>query len=197
MTNIEELIIKRKKENIVLNTIVIIICLINLIIFSNDYVKIINNDYFIINSKESLEKAIKKNEKYVMMDLQNSKLEIYSLKDINTEEQLNLYTIKYDNKKIMIFLRNNTVLTNKVYLNIESFDGNKLSIKKLLNNDDYYNKVLSNENFVFYRNIDLIKICIFLLLIIISIILIIFDIIYYKNPKKTIKYKKYMKKLYI
>lgn len=197
MSNIEELIIRRKKENIVLNVIIIIICLISLIFFGNDYEKVLYNDYFVINSKESLEEAIKNKERYAVMDLQNSNLEMYSLKDIKTNEQLNLYTVTYDNKKVMIFLRNNTALTSKVYLNIEPLDGNKISIEKLLNNGEYYNKILTNENFTLNRNIDLIKIYVFVLLIILSIILIIFDIIYYKNPKKTIKYKKYMKKLYI
>ena len=65
MSNIEELIIRRKKENIVLNVIIIIICLISLIFFGNDFEKVLNNDYFIINSKESLEEAIKEaEEKY-------------------------------------------------------------------------------------------------------------------------------------
>ena len=197
MSNIEELIIRRKKENIVLNVIIIIICLISLIFFCNDYEKVLYNDYFVINSKESLEEAIKNKERYAVMDLQNSNLEMYSLKDIKTNEQLNLYTLTYDNKKVMIFLRNNTALTSKVYLNIEALDGQKISIEKLLDNGEYYNKILSNENFTLNRNIDLIKMYVFVSLIILSIILIIFDIIYYKNPKKTIKYKKYMKKLYI
>lgn len=197
MSNIEELIIRRKKENIVLNVIIIIICLISLIFFGNDFEKVLNNDYFIINSKESLEEAIKNKERYVMMDLQNSNLEMYSLEGVKTNEQLNLYTVTYDDKKLMIFLRNNTALTSKVYLNIEALDGQKISIEKLLNNGEYYNKILTNENFTLNRNIDLIKMYVFVSLIILSIILIIFDIIYYKNPKKTIKYKKYMKKLYI
>lgn len=197
MSNIEELIIRRKKENIALNVIIIIICLISLIFFGNDFEKVLNNDYFIINSKESLEEAIKDKERYVMMDLQNSNLEMYSLKGVKTKEQLNLYTVTYDDKKLMIFLRNNTALTSKVYLNIEALDGQKISIEKLLDNGEYYNKILSNENFTLNRNIDLIKMYVFVSLIILSIILIIFDIIYYKNPKKTIKYKKYMKKLYI
>ena len=43
MSNIEELIIRRKKENIVLNVIIIIICLISLIFFCNDFEKVLNN----------------------------------------------------------------------------------------------------------------------------------------------------------
>ena len=68
------------------------------------------NDYFIINSKESLEEAIKDKERYVMMDLQNSNLEMYSLKGVKTKEQLNLYTVTYDDKKLMIFLLKTRIL---------------------------------------------------------------------------------------
>ena len=197
MSNIEIKVIKKKKESLMLSIVMIILCIISLIFFSSDYLKVLNNEYVNVNNSKSLDDAIKNKERYAVMDLQNSNLEMYSLKDIKTNEQLNLYTLTYDNKKVMIFLRNNTALTSKVYLNIESLDGNKISIEKLLNNGEYYNKILTNENFTLNRNIDLIKMCVFVLLIILSIILIIFDIIYYKNPKKTIKYKKYMKKLYI
>lgn len=97
----------------------------------------------------------------------------------------------------MIFLRDNTIITDKVYLNIESFDGNKKSIKELLNNSDYYDAILSNENFTLNRDIDLTKMYVIYILIILSIVTIILDIYYINNPKKTNTYKKYMKKLYI
>ena len=197
MSNIEIKVIKKKKESLMLSIVMIILCIISLIFFSSDYLKVLNNEYVNINNSKSLDDAIKNKERYVMMDLQNSNLEMYSLKGVKTKEQLNLYTVTYDDKKLMIFLRNNTALTSKVYLNIEALDGQKISIEKLLDNGEYYNKILSNENFTLNRNIDLIKMYVFVSLIILSIILIIFDIIYYKNPKKTIKYKKYMKKLYI
>ena len=196
MSNIEIKVIKKKKESLILSVVMIILCIISLIFFSSDYLKVLNNEYVNINNSKSLEDAIKNKERYVRADLRKAKLEVYSLENKN-EKKLNLYTLDFDNKKVMIFLRDNTIITDKVYLNIESFDGNKKSIKELLNNSDYYDVVLSNENFTLNREIDLTKMYVIYILIILSIVTIILDIYYINNPKKTNTYKKYMKKLYI
>ena len=196
MSNIEINIIKEKKKSLILSTLMIILCIISLIFFSEDYLKILNNEYFIVSDSKSLNEAIKNNERYVSVDLSGAKLEVYSLENIS-KRKINLYTLDFDNKKVMIFLRDNTIITNKVYLNIESFDQNKKNIKELLNDSAYYDIILSNENFVLNRNIKLIKMYTLYILIILSIIKVIFDIYYINNPKKTIAYKKYMKKLYI
>lgn len=196
MSNIEIKVIKKKKESLILSVVMIILCIISLIFFSSDYLKVLNNEYVNINNSKSLEDAIKNKERYVRADLRKAKLEVYSLENKN-EKKLNLYALDFDNKKVMIFLRDNTIITDKVYLNIESFDGNKKSIKELLNNSDYYDAILSNENFTLNRNIDLTKMYVIYILIILSIVTIILDIYYINNPKKTNTYKKYMKKLYI
>lgn len=196
MSNIEIKVIKKKKESLILSVVMIILCIISLIFFSSDYLKVLNNEYVNINNSKSLEDAIKNKERYVSADLREAKLEVYSLENKN-EKKFNLYTLDFDNKKVMIFLRDNTIITDKVYLNIESFDGNKKSIKELLNNSDYYDVVLSNENFILNRDIDLTKMYVIYILIILSIVTIILDIYYINNPKKTNTYKKYMKKLYI
>lgn len=196
MSNIEIKVIKKKKESLILSIVMIILCIISLIFFSSDYLKVLNNEYVNINNSKSLEDAIKNKERYVRADLRKAKLEVYSLENKN-EKKLNLYTLDFDNKKVMIFLRDNTIITDKVYLNIESFDGNKKSIKELLNNSDYYDAILSNENFTLNRDIDLTKMYVIYILIILSIVTIILDIYYINNPKKTNTYKKYMKKLYI
>lgn len=196
MSNIEIKVIKKKKESLMLSIVMIILCIISLIFFSSDYLKVLNNEYVNINNSKSLNDAIKNKERYVSADLRKSKLEVYSLENKN-KKKLNLYTLDFDNKKVMIFLRDNTIITDKVYLNIESFDGNKKSIKELLNNSDYYDAILSNENFILNRDIDLTKMYVIYILIILSIVTIILDIYYINNPKKTNTYKKYMKKLYI
>ena len=196
MSNIEIKVIKKKKESLILSVVMIILCIISLIFFSSDYLKVLNNEYVNINNSKSLEDAIKNKERYVSADLRDAKLETYSLEN-KKGKRLNLYTLDFDNKKVMIFLRDNTIITYKVYLNIESFDGNKKSIKELLNNSDYYDVVLSNENFILNRNIDLTKMYVIYILIILSIVTIILDIYYINNPKKTNTYKKYMQKLYI
>ena len=196
MSNIEIKVIKKKKESLILSVVMIILCIISLIFFSSDYLKVLNNEYVNINNSKSLEDAIKNKERYVSADLRDAKLETYSLEN-KKGKRLNLYTLDFDNKKVMIFLRDNTIITYKVYLNIESFDGNKKSIKELLNNSDYYDAILSNENFILNRDIDLTKMYVIYILIILSIVTIILDIYYINNPKKTNTYKKYMKKLYI
>ena len=196
MSNIEIKVIKKKKESLILSIVMIILCIISLIFFSSDYLKVLNNEYVNINNSKSLDDTIKNKERYVSADLRKAKLEVYSLENKN-KKKLNLYTLDFDNKKIMIFLRDNTIITDKVYLNIESFDGNKKSIKELLNNSDYYDAILSNENFILNRDIDLTKMYVIYILIILSIVTIILDIYYINNPKKTNTYKKYMKKLYI
>ena len=196
MSNIEIKVIKKKKESLMLSIVMIILCIISLIFFSSDYLKVLNNEYVNINNSKSLDDTIKNKERYVSADLRKAKLEVYSLENKN-KKKLNLYTLDFDNKKIMIFLRDNTIITDKVYLNIESFDGNKKSIKELLNNSDYYDAILSNENFILNRDIDLTKMYVIYILIILSIVTIILDIYYINNPKKTNTYKKYMKKLYI
>lgn len=196
MSNIEIKVIKKKKESLILSIVMIILCIISLIFFSSDYLKVLNNEYVNINNSKSLDDTIKNKERYVSADLRKAKLEVYSLENKN-KKKLNLYTLDFDNKKVMIFLRDNTIITDKVYLNIESFDGNKKSIKELLNNSDYYDAILSNENFILNRDIDLTKMYVIYILIILSIVTIILDIYYINNPKKTNTYKKYMKKLYI
>ena len=196
MSNIEIKVIKKKKESLMLSIVMIILCIISLIFFSSDYLKVLNNEYVNVNNSKSFDDAIKNKERYVSADLRKSKLEVYSLENKN-KKKLNLYTLDFDNKKVMIFLRDNTIITDKVYLNIESFDGNKKSIKELLNNSDYYDAILSNENFILNRDIDLTKMYVIYILIILSIVTIILDIYYINNPKKTNTYKKYMKKLYI
>lgn len=196
MSNIEIKVIKKKKESLILSVVMIILCIISLIFFSSDYLKVLNNEYVNVNNSKSLDDAIKNKERYVSADLRKAKLEVYSLENKN-KKKLNLYTLDFDNKKVMIFLRDNTIITDKVYLNIESFDGNKKSIKELLNNNDYYDAILSNENFILNRDIDLTKMYVIYILIILSIVTIILDIYYINNPKKTNTYKKYMKKLYI
>lgn len=191
MNDIEKMVIKRKKESIILGIIIIILCITFLILFSNDYLKILNNDFYHVSGRQTLEEAIKNKERYISVDLNHANLEIYSLDNKKENKKLNLYTLNFDNKKIMIFLRNNTVITDNVYLNIESFDRYKLSIKNLMNDKDYYNIILSNENFVLNRNIDLITIYIIYIILILSIIIIIFNIYYLNNPKKTYYYKKH------
>ena len=81
MSNIEIKVIKKKKESLILSVVMIILCIISLIFFSSDYLKVLNNEYVNINNSKSLEDAIKNKERYVRADLRKAKLEVYSLEN--------------------------------------------------------------------------------------------------------------------
>ena len=59
----------------------IILCIISLIFFSSDYLKVLNNEYVNVNNSKSLDDAIKNKERYVSVDLRKAKLEVYSLEN--------------------------------------------------------------------------------------------------------------------
>lgn len=194
---VEELVIKEKKKSIIFNVIIIILCLFSFIVFNQEYIKILKEDYFYINSLETLNYAIDNNERFVSMDLSSASIKPYSLKSEVLDKKLNLYIMSYDEKKIMIFLRDNTILTDKVYLCVKSFSKNEKSIKEIISdNDNFYDVILTNDDYTLNRNIELMKVFIFVFLIIISLLSIVFDIFGIINPKKTHMYKKYLKKLY-
>ena len=65
MSNIEIKVIKKKKESLMLSIVMIILCIISLIFFSSDYLKVLNNEYVNINNSKSLNDAIKNKERYV------------------------------------------------------------------------------------------------------------------------------------
>ena len=51
MSNIEIKVIKKKKESLMLSIVMIILCIISLIFFSSDYLKVLNNEYVNINRR--------------------------------------------------------------------------------------------------------------------------------------------------
>ena len=69
MSNIEIKVIKKKKESLMLSIVMIILCIISLIFFSSDYLKVLNNEYVNVNNSKSLDDAIKNKERYVSADL--------------------------------------------------------------------------------------------------------------------------------
>ena len=75
MSNIEIKVIKKKKESLMLSVVMIILCIISLIFFSSDYLKVLNNEYVNINNSKSLDDAIKNKERYVSADLRKANSE--------------------------------------------------------------------------------------------------------------------------
>ena len=194
MSDIKGLVKVKKQENIILSFILIFVCIINIVLNYNVYYKVITNNYLQINSFTELEKAVKNKERFISVDLRESQLEKYSLND--KKNTIDIYTLTIDNKNILVLLDTNTMITDKVNLEIiDSIDITDTIKDKL--NKDYYDKILSNTNYILNRNIELIKLYVVVLIFIISLINIIVNIIGLINPTKTHLYKKYNKKLYI
>lgn len=192
-------IIKRKKmEGLILNVIVIIV-VITTIILNSDIYKQIFTEKNLITNKETLNDVIKKDKRFVTLDLTNAELTRFSIKN-NTEDkiEINTYKITYDDQTLIVFLRENTAVTNKIKGELITPKNEKLEIQKKLKEE------LDSENIIdiSFSNVDymreefiiktkfIISICSIALLIIFSI----FDVYYFINPKKTKKYKNYRKK---
>ncbi len=194
MNDIKGLVKVKKQENIILSFILIFVCIINIVLNYNVYYKVITNNYLQINSFTELEKAVKNKERFISVDLRESQLEKYSLND--KKNTIDIYTLTIDNKNILVLLDTNTMITDKVNLEIIDSIAITDTIKDKLNKD-YYDKILSNTNYILNRNIELIKLYVVVLIFIISLINIVLNIIGFINPTKTHLYKKYNKKLYI
>ena len=194
MNDIKGLVKVKKQENIILSFILIFVCIINIVLNYNVYYKVITNNYLQINSFTELKNAVRNKERFVSVDLRESQLEKYSLN--NKKNTIDIYTLTIDNKNILVLLDTNTMITDKVNLEIIDSIAITDTIKDKLNKD-YYDKILSNTNYILNRNIELIKLYVVVLIFIISLINIIVNIIGLINPTKTHLYKKYNKKLYI
>lgn len=195
--SVEELVKRNKKENLVLNLIIIIVCILSLMLNINNYFRVISSDYFEIKSINDLSNAMKNKERFISVDLRSAKLEMYSLKETNKKENFSdIYTLNIDGNNILILLKPNTMITDEVPLEILNDSKDTYQIKNKLKDNNYNNKVLSNINYNFNRNLEIIKFYITVILLILSIINIIINIYGMLNPNKTYMYKKYNKKLY-
>lgn len=196
--SVEELVVRNKKENLVLSFIIIIVCILSLMLNINNYFRVISSDYYNIKSINDLNVAIKNKERFISVDLRDAKLEMYSLKEFNEKENFaDIYTLDIEGNNILILLKPNTMITDEVSLEIFNDTKHTYQIKNKLKDINYNNKVLSNLEYNFDRNVELIKFYITVILLVISIINIIYNIYGMFNPNKTRLYKKYNKKLYM
>ena len=153
--------------------LVMIGCIFLLIYFNKDYknINITNKNY----NKY-------KDYKYVTLDLKEAKLNRLSYK-VNDKENYT-YSLKLDDKYMLIYLDKNTALTKKVGAIKYNDDKDSKSIKLSLSNDnediDFYKGYYSNIsyesnkkvlNIKYYTSLTLIELC--SLLILINIVLMI------------------------
>ncbi len=198
LNSVEELVKRNKKENLVLSLIMFVICILCLILNINNYFRVITNNFVVVNSIDDLYTAIKNKERFITVDLKDATLEMYSLKKTNENNNIiNLYTLTIDNKNVLVLISPNTMITDKVSLEILNDTKYIRQIKDKLENNNYESKVLSTIDYNFNRNIEIVKFYVTIFILTISIINIIFSIYGICNIKKTYAYKKYNKKLYM
>ena len=117
MDNIKEevnnLVKKSKAENIILKLILIIICVVTLIINSTDYKRIFLDNSPVTNYEE-LKPFIDDNEKFITLDLSNAKETRFSFQNNNKEDAAKIYDINYGQNNLLVVVKPNTALTNKV-----------------------------------------------------------------------------------
>ena len=198
MGSIEELVKRNKKENLVLSLIIIIVCVLSLMLNFNNYFRTLSNEYYEVTNLENLNTAIKNKERFISVDLRDAKLEMYSLKEEKkTEHHADIYTLSLDEMNILVLIKPNTMITDKVPLEILNDDNDSYQIKNKLKDNDYYAHVLSNVDYNFNRKFELIKFYITIGLLVVSLISIVVSFNGVLNPSKTYAYKKYNKKLYM
>ena len=202
MDNIKEevnnLVKKSKAENIILKLILIIICVVTLIINSTDYKRIFLDNSPVTNYEE-LKPFIDDNEKFITLDLSNAKETRFSFQNNNKEDAAKIYDINYGQNNLLVVVKPNTALTNKVKGELLTDNENIKVIKQKLKEDDnsknYDIKYFSNMDYTEEEKLIKTKFYVTTILIILLFLGIIVDFIKFMNPSKTRLYKKYMKKL--
>lgn len=188
-------IVKRKKiEGLVCSVIIAIFCFTNILLNMDIYKKVIFNEYSTINSIEDLNKAYINKERFLLVNLKNADLEYYQLKSDNITA--NIYTLKLDDKNVLVTLKENTLITDKTEVEIALEDSTVEDLKTKFDTNNYYDISLSNINYNKDRKVYLYKIYILFVLLFISMISSIFNAIFTMIPNKTLTYQKYMKKYY-
>ncbi len=189
---------KKRAENIILDIIILAVTLFITIVNIEDYDQVFSSNN-VISNKKTFNKMIKQNKKYVTVDLTDASLTRFSLKnDQNNKIEVNTYKLIYDNNILLIFLKENTAVTDKVNGELINLEGEKLEIKNQLEMEEadknIYSIAFSNENYVIKENTIKLKFIIGISVITLTLIRLIINLFYYINPKKTRTYKKKLKK---
>lgn len=192
-------IIKRKKiESLILNIIIIFILVCSIVLNLDDYKQIFIEENLITND-ETLNNAIHNNKRFVTLDSTDAQLTRFSIKNNETNEiEINTYKIKYEDQTLIIFLKENTAITDEIKGEIITPKYIKSEIQKQLKqefrNENIIDMCFSNVDYMAEEKIIRTKFIGSIALIVFLIGLSIIDAYYFINPKKTRKYKKYIKK---
>ena len=194
MSDIIDIVKRKKIEGLVCSVIIAIFCFINIILNMDVYKKVIFNEYSTINSIEDLNKAYMNKERFLLINLKDANLEYYQLKSNNITA--NIYTLKLDDKNVLVTLKENTLITDKTEVEIAMDDQIIEDLKTKFDTKNYYNISLSNINYHRDKKVFLYKIYILFGLLFISLLSSIINTIFMLIPTKTLTYRKYIKKYY-
>ena len=193
MYDASELVKRNKIQNLVLSFFILVFCLINIILNIDNYRSVITGECKTITSIKELKKAKDRKDLFIFVDMKNAKLENYSLK---SDIKINTYTINLNKNNIIVLLKEDTLLTSKVPVQIIKENDNIKDLKSKIETkyeDDY---ILSDMNYVRERKINIYKTYILIGLFFISIISVLVNLIGVLNPEKTLLYKIYNKNYY-
>lgn len=191
----KEIIKKNKLDSIALDIVIFIVMIMTIIISYNDFKELFIDDNVIsdITSYNNF-----KNNKYLSIDLSKAKVTRLSIENTSTKEKkINIYKLTFDNDTLLVFLNNDTELTNKVNGKLVNPSGTETEAKELLNKElttNVLDKIFSNVNYQKEKNMIKLRVEMCFIITIISIFSFIFNIIGYLNPEKTRTYKKYEQK---
>ncbi len=193
-----EFIKSKKIEGVILDFIVIVFIFIMIVLNSGDYKQVFSSNRVIFD-KKSAEKMINNKKRFVTLDLENAKLTRFSLKNNDTGSlEINTYEVIYDNKILIVFLKENTVVTDKVNGELIYFRNEKNEIKNKIkeesNDKEIYEVAFSNEDYKTQEKLIKLKFIISIFIILFMFLRLLINLLYYYNPKNTRKYIKYRKK---
>ena len=192
-----DVIRKNKMQSLMLNIIIIFVVFVTIIINLDDYKQILEENNVITN-KESLDNVVKENKKFVTLDLTNAKLTRFSIKNNSSNKvEVNTYKVSYGNDTLIIFLRENTAITDKVKGKLISPSNEELEIKDKLKeelpDENIIDTCFSNVDYLIEELIIKLKLIVSIIFIILLFILSLFDIFYFIKPRKTRRYRNYIK----
>ena len=116
MYDVSELVKRNKIQNLVLSFFILVFCLINIILNVDNYRSVITGEYKTITSIKELKEAKDRKDLFIFIDMKKAKLENYSLK---SDIKINTYTINLNKNNIIVLLKEDTLLTSKVPVQIK------------------------------------------------------------------------------
>ena len=176
--------VKRQKiKNLISNIVLIIFCVVNFCINYNDYYMVLTKDYKMINTINDVDTKTK----YFYINMQGATKSNYVLE--NSSFVSEIYTLTIDNKKVLVALKQNTILTDKISVEIIK---DKTMLYQLNDKFDSNNYAYYFSNIDLSKNVkvQLYKAYVLLGVMFISLIFGIINIIGIINPKNTYMYKK-------